>query len=281
MKTKKFRVAKAGQTTDGRAIPLEHVKQMAASYSPAKYGARVNIEHIKSYSPDSSFKAYGDVVSLSIEEDGDDTYLVAEVDPTDDLIALSKARQKVYFSIEYNPNFADEGSAYLVGLACTDSPASLGTSYMAFCQQHPDDNPLSGRKSKPENVISTAEFSTSFKDAEPEKPAKTSLFNTIQSLFTATKTEPEKSNEQKAIDMAKTIQDLPVALSNMQNALLEMSKEADAANMRYEELLANQTTQTESLSKINAVLDSTPADGFSARPLATGSENADYQKTDC
>ena len=48
---KKFRVAKAGQTTDGRAIPVEHINQMAANYNPATYNARVNLEHFKSMMP--------------------------------------------------------------------------------------------------------------------------------------------------------------------------------------------------------------------------------------
>ena len=275
MKTKKFRVAKAGQTTDGRAIPLEHIKQMAASYSPAKYGARVNIEHIKSYSPDSSFKAYGDVVSLSIEEDGDDTYLVAEVDPTDDLISLSKARQKVYFSIEYNPNFADEGAAYLVGLACTDSPASLGTSYMQFCQQHPDENPLSARKSKPENIITTAEFSASF---DAPKPPKTSLFSTLTQLFSVDNADDE---QKYAKDLAKTIKDLPTALASLQAGMLELAKSNDESNRRFNEVLNKQEEQSKIVTELQTTMDNTPANGFTARPLATGSDNADYQKTDC
>lgn len=278
MKTKKFRVAKAGQTTDGRAIPLEHIKQMAASYSPAKYGARVNIEHIKSYSPESSFKAYGDVVSLSTEEDGDDTYLVAEVDPTDDLVSLSKARQKVYFSIEYNPNFADEGSAYLVGLACTDSPASLGTSYMQFCQQHPDENPLTARKSTPENVITTAEFSVSF---EAAKPPKTSLFSTLTQLFTIDKTDDEQKDDQDAKDLAKTIKDLPTALASLQAGMLELAKSSDETNRRFDEALNSQAEKNKVITELQTTLDNTPATGFSARPLATGSDNADYAKTDC
>ena len=35
--------------------------------------------------------------------------------------------QKIYSSMEIMSNFADTGKAYLVGLAITDTPASLGT----------------------------------------------------------------------------------------------------------------------------------------------------------
>lgn len=278
MKTKKFRVVKAGQTTDGRAVPVEHIKQMAASYNPATYGARINIEHIKSYSPDSAFKSYGDVVSLAVEVDGDDTYLVAEVDPTDDLVALSVARQKVFFSVEYDHNFADTGSAYLMGLACTDSPASLGTSYMKFCQENPADNPLSARKSKPENIITTAEFSASF---EADKPPKVSLFSTLTQLFSVDKTDDEQKDDEDANALAKTIKDLPTALSSLQAGMLELAKSNDETIQRFNEALKSQAEQNQIIAELQKTMDTTPADGFSARPLATGSENADYQKTDC
>ncbi|OMR09778.1 capsid scaffolding protein, partial [Burkholderia pseudomallei] len=52
--------------------------------------------------------------------------------PTDELVALSKKRQKLFTSIEINPDFADIGEAYLVGLAATDDPASLGTEALQF-----------------------------------------------------------------------------------------------------------------------------------------------------
>jgi hypothetical protein len=47
--------------------------------------------------------------------------LFAQVDAFDQLIALHNAGQKLFTSIEVNPNFADTGKAYLVGLAFTDT----------------------------------------------------------------------------------------------------------------------------------------------------------------
>lgn len=49
--------------------------------------------------------------------------LFAQVEPTPELIALNKAKQKNYSSIEIDDSFADTGEAYIVGLAVTDSPA--------------------------------------------------------------------------------------------------------------------------------------------------------------
>jgi len=40
--------------------------------------------------------------------------------------------KKLFTSREINPKFADTGKAYLLGLAATDDPASLGTEMLTF-----------------------------------------------------------------------------------------------------------------------------------------------------
>ena len=67
-KTKFFRVAVSGKTVDGREITAEQIDQMASTYNPETYGARVNIEHIRGYMVDSEFKMYGDVIALKAED---------------------------------------------------------------------------------------------------------------------------------------------------------------------------------------------------------------------
>ncbi|KWI47827.1 phage capsid protein [Burkholderia pseudomultivorans] len=149
------RVATEGATTDGRAITRQQIQEMADTYNPATYGARVFLEHIRGVLPDGQFRAYGDVRAVEARsvEDGK-LALFAQIDPTDDLRAMTKARQKIYSSIEIAPNFADSGKAYLVGLGVTDSPASLGTEILTFSQQYPDH--FKGRKLAPDNLFSVA-----------------------------------------------------------------------------------------------------------------------------
>ena len=134
-KTKWFRVATEGATTDGRAIQRVWIEQMAKNFNPAKYGARVWIEHMRGMLPDSAFAAQGDVLALRTQEVEDGKLgLFAQIKPLESLIAMNKAGQKLYTSIEVDPNFADTGEAYLVGLAVTDTPASLGTELLTFAQ---------------------------------------------------------------------------------------------------------------------------------------------------
>lgn len=144
-KSKFFRVAVEGATVDGRTIERNWLTEIAASYNRDTYAARVNMEHIRGITADKPFKAYGDVLAVKVEDveielDGKKQTklaLFAEIDATDELVAMNRGKQKLYTSIEVNPNFAGTGKAYLMGLAVTDSPASLGTEMLTFAVKHP------------------------------------------------------------------------------------------------------------------------------------------------
>ena len=174
-KTKFFRVATEGSTaTDGREIKKSWIEDMAANYNAATYGARVNMEHIRGATGQAPFKALGDVTALQAREveiqlNGAPTKrlaLYAQIDPTADLVALTKDRQKIYTSIEVTDNFANTGKAGLVGLAVTDTPASLATEILKFSTTA--DNAaaaavkadLDRRKQSPTNLFSAAEETT-------------------------------------------------------------------------------------------------------------------------
>lgn len=203
-KSKKFRVAREGATTDGRKISRDWIKQMAANYDPKTFGARVNLEHLKGVLPDGPFRAYGDVLSLSTEEENGKLHLIAEISPTDDLVAMNKKRQKVYTSIEVNPSFADTGEAYLVGLAVTDDPASLGTEMLEF-SANAKVNPLASRKSDPDNLFTAAE-ETTLEFTEVDEDHKKSLLDTVKNLFTKHKRFADAELETFRADLEQTLE---------------------------------------------------------------------------
>ncbi|WP_447894220.1 GPO family capsid scaffolding protein [Vreelandella sp. GE22] len=178
-----FRVATEGATTDGREIQRDWIIQMAANYDPKKYGARIWMEHIRGMTADSAFNALGDVLSVESRdvEDGK-LALFAEIDPTDELKAMNKRRQKVYSSIEINPKFGDTGEAYLEGLAVTDSPASLGTEMIKFSRDAGAASPLASRKQHAENLFTEAvEVELDFTEEKP--PVADGLKAKIAGLF--------------------------------------------------------------------------------------------------
>lgn len=51
---------------------------------------------------------------------------------------MVRAGQKVYTSMEIRPNFSNSGKCYLIGLAVTDDPASLGTEYRILQPRQPE-----------------------------------------------------------------------------------------------------------------------------------------------
>lgn len=130
------KVATSGPTIDGRVISAQDITDMADSYDPEEYTANIWYEHIR------VFGNLGKVVELKAEKDGKGRMcLFAKLAPTDDLIYLNNNGQKLFTSIEIQPEFADSGKAYLAGLAVTDSPASLGTTELQFSRRlHKPDN---------------------------------------------------------------------------------------------------------------------------------------------
>jgi hypothetical protein len=58
--------------------------------------------------------------------------LFVQLEPTAELVRLNQARQKIFSSIEMDPNFQGSGQAYLVGLSVTDTPASTFTEILKF-----------------------------------------------------------------------------------------------------------------------------------------------------
>lgn len=196
-RSKMFRIGVEGATTDGRTIERSWLEEMAASYSPNTYGARINVEHIKGLSPDSAFGAYGDVLALKTDEveiNGEKKLaLFAQIQPNEALLALNKKGQKIYTSMEIQPKFANTGKAYLVGLAVTDSPASLGTEALEFSAQH---GTLAGRKQDKDNLFTAAEPADLEFEEIDDTPSKVAgLFKKVSELLGRGKQTEEQFGE--------------------------------------------------------------------------------------
>lgn len=170
-KSKFFRVATEGATTDGREITRTDIEQMAKSYDPAKYAARVWLEHYRGLVPGGSFDALGDVTAIeSREVEGGKLALFAQIEPLPKLIEMNKAKQKLFSSVEIHPQLGDTGGAYLFGLGVTDSPASLGTEVLKFSQTAAA-SPFADRKADKSTLYAAAQEFTL--ELEPELPEAT------------------------------------------------------------------------------------------------------------
>lgn len=278
-KSKWFRVATEGATTDGRAIQRVWIEQMAKNFNPAKYGARVWIEHMRGLLPDSAFAAQGDVLAVKAEqvEDGK-LALFAQIKPLESLVAMNKAGQKLYTSIEVDPNFADTGEAYLVGLAVTDTPASLGTELLTFAQQNPGVNPLAGRKTSKDTLFTAAAEFTLELEAE-QSEAVTGPLATALEKFTAVMTKL-MGNEKPApaVQQHSTqVPDVAAALTAMQDMAQAFTQQQAQDAKKLDELASKfnqlQAEHKDLVTKLSTQEQGTP------RPTASGGDGyvqADY-----
>ena len=238
-KSKWFRIAVAGDTTDGREIQSEWIKQMAENYDPNVYGARINVEHIRGVLPDSVFGAYGDVIALKTEKvtiNGEEKdALFAQIEPTESLIASNKKKQKVYTSMEVDENFAKTGSAYLIGLAVTDSPASLGTEMLQFAAGA-QVNPLNDRKQRPENLFSAAtEVSIEFEEVKTQRSYSAGLLDTVKKLFTKQEKAEQKSAESFS-EQEQAILEIATETSKQGEAVSDLEEKYSSLNTAHEQL---------------------------------------------
>ncbi|MDP3579155.1 GPO family capsid scaffolding protein [Methyloversatilis sp.] len=295
-KTKFIRVMTEGATSDGRTIERGWIEQMARTYNPIRYGARIWLEHLRGLYPDSTFRAYGDVVAVKAEvvEDGK-LALFVQLDPTPDLIEMNKARQKIYTSAEVDSNFARSGEAYLVGLAVTDSPASLGTEMLQFAAQAKS-NPLSQRKQSPDNVFTAATpITLEFEDTEmttankpvdaPKADGETkTLLNAIIGMLKPAEKKGDEVTAQPSDDFAAALTEVAKHQAETAKALAEFSAAAktqgDAQATKVEELSADLKKLSEKFAALTAKLDQTPGQ-HSKRPPATGGDGTEKQLADC
>lgn len=268
-----FRVATEGATTDGRAISRTWIEQMAANFNREKYGARVWLEHMRGLFADGPFKALGDVTAVKAEENADGKLeLFAEIDPTEDLVKMTKDRQKIYTSIEVDPEFSDTGEAYLMGLAVTDSPASLGTEMLQFSSQA-DTNPLNARKQRPENLFSAAieaelDFTEEAGGESGEQPEGETLFTKVKALFSKHRDANAARFSDFKADLEKTLE---LFVSDGQQLRSSMDEEYSQLKQAHEAL-------EQSFKDLKAELESTPNPKYSRSP-ATGGQEATL--TDC
>ncbi|WP_447885204.1 GPO family capsid scaffolding protein [Serratia fonticola] len=276
--SKWFRVGVEGDTCDGRVIDGNDIQQMGESFDPRVYGCRINLEHIKGLFPNGDFKRLGDVVELKAEKIADDSILngkwalFGKLIPTDDLAAMVKAGQKVYTSMEIRPNFANTGKCYLVGLAVTDDPASLGTEYLEFCSRAKT-NPLAGRKAEPGDLFSVA-TPVELEFEEVPDTLLSSLSEKVKAMFSR----KQESDDARFSDVHEAVTAVveQVQASGESTAQRFTELEQEIAGLKT---AAKESQQQ--FAELKTTLDNTESLSQSRRPAATGGEGEESLLTNC
>jgi Phage capsid scaffolding protein (GPO) serine peptidase len=296
-KSKFLRVAVAGFTaSDGRTIEPEWLTQMAETYNPATFTARVNVEHIRNLSADGPFPALGDVLALKTQTDDIDIAgktekricLYAQIEGNDILQGYLARDQKKFTSIEIEPSFSGTGKAYLMGLAATDNPASLGTEALKFsaggdAYAKQLKATLDGRKQHASCLFSAA-IETAFEFETGSIPAPDAAGGFMEKFFSGldarfgTKAQEPKVEDKPAtgaaIDqaaLAGMFKDFGTSLQQGLQATFAERDQAQAAALNK---------VTSEFAALKQQIETTPSTTFTQRPEATGSHEA-VELTDC
>lgn len=277
-RTKPFLLATAGSTVDGRVIDDKMLEEMASSYNPKTYGARLNIEHIRGISGDKPFRAYGDIIELSTGEVEVDfngkkekrKALYGTFDVTEDAKALNTAQQKVYPSIEIEPNFGGKGYAYLMSCALTDSPAAIATERLQFAVTRP------GALVYSRDQAGTLEFAdeTGATTAEGGNflNALTGVLDKFADKFGAKKEEAKPDPKPDAAPGTIDAAALTGLFSDLGTALQgAMTEQTNAIRGELDQFGLK-------LKEVEDKFEATPAPGQKPRPAADGGK---FARTDC
>ncbi|TBM02519.1 GPO family capsid scaffolding protein [Hafnia paralvei] len=280
--SKWFRIGVEGDTCDGRKINADDIQQMADTFDTRVYGCRINLEHIKGLYPDGDFKRLGDVVELKAEKIDDDSILngklalFAKIAPLDDLIAMVKAGQKIYTSMEIYQNFAETGKSYLGGLAVTDDPASLGTEMLEFSARAKV-NPLAGKKDHPDDLFSVATL-VELEFDELHEGAFSLLGEKVKSMFSRKQASDDARFKEVHDVVGEVVEQVQAFGESTENRLSTVEQEFNAFK---DEIKKQLTAGDEQLATLKKTIDNTENHSQPRRQRATGGNGQELNLTDC
>ncbi len=273
-KSQLFRVFVEGETiSDGRKITAEMIDQIVETFNLKTYTPRINIEHIAGYSPEPPFNGYGDVIAVEARDD-DFTIagktekrraLYAQVDANDQLVKLGKADQKPFPSVEITGSYAGSGKTGIVGLAFTDTPASIGTERLKFSSRAPGTVFAFGAEPV------AMEFEGAPSDGTSIADQIAAGFARVAGMFKASAPEPVTPPVPPKQERQEPAND------NMANAITALGVTFAAA---IKPLADAQAKTAADLAALQGKLDTTEQPGFSRAP-ATGAPSNAQHATDC
>ncbi|HFG2999012.1 TPA: GPO family capsid scaffolding protein, partial [Escherichia coli] len=253
-------------TVDGREISPVHLREAAENFNPDVYAARVNVEHYLSPCPSSEFSAMGDVTALSTEDITEGplagrTALYAEIEPTERMKQLVADGKKIYSSIELHPQFSVNGRAYLVGLAMTDTPASLGTERLKFTAQQRQAVMTFNSVQGEAPLISEAIESEIIEMAEQRQEEGTQWFNRVMGII---------GRGRKADDASfSRIQEAVEGVATSQADIIDRFNTLETRHQQDSQKITSLTTELTALKEKLRTQDGDPQNRFTATGAAS------------
>lgn len=225
-------IATSGQAVDGRTIEAQWLIDAAETYSRDTYTALIWPHHPQYEYAEREFTCnLGEVDALKTETVDGVVKLYAQLIPNRFLIYANEDGQKLFTSAEFMGDFAGSGREYLMGLAVTDIPASLGTEKIKF--------QLAGEE-KPAERGSLETFSLGKLKTQKKEPSLWSKLFSTRKEFTPTP-EPNTDNkpnegEDKKMDELKALLQQMIQLLNDGQAAAEGDGDSDTPELAADEV---------------------------------------------
>ncbi|USE39137.1 GPO family capsid scaffolding protein [Endozoicomonas sp. SCSIO W0465] len=215
-------IGTSGPTVDGRNISEQMLLDAAESYDPEEYTAVISSDHMLWW-----FGNFGEVCKVRTTTDKKGrTALQAQIHPNRRLIEMNAQGQRLHTSMELDTNFAGTGKTYLMGLAVTDEPASLGTSALKFSRKD-DSNPLMIGESVEQETFkfSRAGEHEQTGARDPSESFFKTLFQRLGSELKSSETSPQEVEEMtdEQFKALKELQEKQLAATENLASLLQKS----------------------------------------------------------
>lgn len=263
-------IGTSGPTVDGRNISEQMLLDAAETYDPEEYTAVISSDHMLWL-----FGNFGEVCKLRTAQDKKGrTALQAKIHPNRRLIEMNNQGQRMHTSMELNTNFADTGKTYLMGLAVTDEPASLGTTALKFSQKNGAQELMIGKPVELE-LLDFEQASTKPETKDPAEPFFKTLFQRLGSELKSSA--PQEVNEMtdEQFNTLKELHEKQLAAFENLASLLDTSKQQteppkDGKNSD-EEIKTFMKSLTEKLDDFSKKLEkATAVQPGTQVPLSTG-----------
>lgn len=246
-------IGTSGPTVDGRNISEQMLLDAAETYDPEEYTAVISSDHLLWL-----YGNFGEVCKLRTMADKKGrTALQAKIHPNRRLIEMNSQGQRMHTSMELDSNFAGTGKTYLMGLAVTDEPASLGTSALKFSKQNGTQGLMIGEAVE----LDTLQFNQAGHKSETKDPSDSFFKLLFQKLVSEQRSsdssnieETEMTEEQ--FNTLKELQEKQLAATENLASLLSASSENESPDQPQENPADSQETLNNFMATLTTQLQS-------------------------
>lgn len=239
-----FCIATSGKTIDGREIQKEWLESAAKNYSKNLYQALIWDEH-GTQQERNWLGNLGTVEEVKLVEENGVFKLFAKLQPNQFLENLNKQGQKIFTSVELMPDFPNDNEHYLIGLAATDQPASVGLSRLQFSAQNKQKNIFLSSQQLEIGTDNMEDLKQSLQEALAQNAQMQEKIAELEQLLKNGKTTEAEAVAEEAAEQATEVEaEIEAAQEQAQESTDSTKEEMSAIKKQLAELVtSNKKTQ--------------------------------------